>query len=73
MALILFILVVIPLMFSQQNQAIQISFYGLRRLTSIIMPVIIMCMLEGALVTLYIQSLLSETKKQEATKFDLTS
>ncbi|OQY40705.1 MAG: hypothetical protein B6229_01050 [Spirochaetaceae bacterium 4572_7] len=60
-------------MFSQQNQGMQISFYGLRSLTSIIMPIIILSMVEGALVILYLQSLLAETKKQDATKFDLSS
>jgi len=73
LAIILFIIVVIPLMFSQQNQGMQISFYGLRSLTSIIMPIIILSMVEGALVILYLQSLLAETKKQDATKFDLSS
>ncbi len=72
-AVILFIIILIPLF---QNAALAsiVHFYGSHTstFTSVYMPLVFMSMLEWALIVLYLQSLLSDYKKQDATKFDLS-
>ncbi len=74
LAIILFIILLIP-MFQNVSTPVAMFFYGStpKSLTSAYMPLIVMSMIEWALIMLYLQSLLSDTKKQDATKFDLSS
>lgn len=74
LAIILFIIILIP-MFQNVSLWSMILFYGSipKAFTWVYMPIILMSMVEWALVMLYLQSLLADTKKQDATKFDLSS
>lgn len=72
LAIFWFIIILIPLF---QNSAIPsiISFYGnsTKQFTSAYMPIVFMSMIEWALIMLYLQSLFTDYKKQDASKFDL--
>ena len=74
LAVMLFIILLIP-MFQNVSLWSMILFYGSvpKLFTSAYMPIIVLSMVEWALVLLYLQSLLADTKRQDATKFDLTS
>lgn len=74
LAIILFIIILIPL-FQNVSMGSMVMFFGWapKAFTSAYMPIMVMSMIEWALITLYIQSLLSDTRKQDATKFDLSS
>jgi hypothetical protein len=71
-SIIRFIVILIPLF---QNSALTsvVRFYGnnAKIFTSAYMPIIVMAMIEWVFITLYIQSLLSDYKREDATKFDL--
>ena len=73
-AIILFIILLIP-MFQNVSTWAMILFFGStpKPFTWAYMPIIVMSMIEWALVVLYLQSLLSESKKQDVTKFDLSN
>lgn len=73
LAIILFIIILIPL-FQNVSLWSVVLFYGTtpKPFTSVYMPIIVLSMIEGALVLLYLQSLLDDTKRQDATKFDLS-
>ncbi len=74
LAVMLFIILLIPL-FQNVSLWSMVLFYGStpKAFTSAYMPIIVLSMVEWALVLLYLQSLLADTKKQDATKFDLSS
>jgi len=62
-------------MFQNVSMGSTIVFFSdqAKMFSSAYMPIIVLSMIEGALVTLYIMSWLSDSKKQDATKFDLSS
>lgn len=74
LAIILFVILLIP-MFQNVSIWSMILFYGgtPKAFTWAYMPIVVMSMIEWALVMLYLQSLLADTKKQDATKFDLSN
>ncbi len=74
LAIILFIVILIPL-FQNVSMGSSVVFFGSQNklFTSAYMPIIVMSMIEWALVTLYVQSLLLDSRKQDATKFDLSN
>lgn len=74
LAIIFFIVLLIP-MFQNVSMGSSIVFYGSQNklFTSAYMPILFMAMIEWWLITLYIQSLVFDAKKQDATKFDLSS
>lgn len=73
LAIILFVILLIPL-FQNVSMGSVILFFGgtPKQFTSAYMPIIILSMIEWALVVLYIQSVLFDTRKQDASKFDLS-
>ena len=71
LTIILFIFLLIPFF---QNAALPspvVFFASSSNFTSIYLPIIFISMIEWAFLLLYIQSLFSDYKKQDATKFDL--
>lgn len=74
LAIILFIIILIPL-FQNVSMGSSVVFFGnqAKLFTSAYMPIMVLSMIEGGLITLYIQSLLTDSRKQDATKFDLSS
>jgi hypothetical protein len=74
LAIILFIIILIPL-FQNVSMWASVVFFGSKTklFTSAYMPIMVMSMVEWALIMLYLQSLLADTKKQDATKFDLSN
>ncbi len=74
LAIIFFIILLIP-MFQNVSMGGSIAFYGAQNklFTAAYMPILFMSMIEWWLITLYIQSLLVDSRKQDATKFDLSS
>jgi len=73
-AVVLFIVILIPL-FQNVSLPSMVLFFSStpKPFTGAYMPIVFMSMLEWALVVLYLQSLLSESKKQDVTKFDLSN
>jgi len=67
--IILTILLVIPLF---QNVWIQVFFYwGMSTFASVYVKALIFGVVDWSLLLLYIQSLMKDIKRQDATKFDL--
>ena len=72
-AMVLFVVILIPLFQNVATAPMVLFFSSTPRLfTGAYMPIVFMSMLEWALIVLYLQSLLSESKKQDVTKFDLS-
>lgn len=71
LAIILFIFLLIPFFQNAAIPAPVVFFASRSNFTSIYLPIIFISMIEGALLLLYIQSLFSEYKRQDASKFDL--
>ena len=69
---IVFIISVIP-MFNSMNSTLTVYFFSsaMKRFSAVYMPILLFWMVEWALLTLYLQSLLKDIKRQDATKFDL--
>ena len=69
---IIFIISVIP-MFNTMNSTLTVYFFsgGVKRFSAVYMPILLFGMVEWILLTLYLQSLLRDIKRQDATKFDL--
>ncbi len=70
--IILTILIAIPIFQNVTVRSIMV-FYGNRSalVTNVYMKVMFMGILDGMLLLLYVQSLLKDVKRQDATKFDL--
>lgn len=70
---ILFIITVIP-MFQNVWFWSVVVFFGNRsaRFSGIYMPLVFLSMIDWAFLTLYIQSLFRDLRRQDATKFDLS-
>ena len=69
--IILTILLAIPL-FQNAAMPINVAFYGgYPTFTTVYLRALFFGMADGALLLLYIQSLLKDIKRQDATKFDL--
>ncbi len=71
LTIILFIFLLIPFFQNAALPAPVIFFASRSTFTSIYLPLIFVSMVEWALLLLYIQSLFSDYKRQDATKFDL--
>lgn len=73
-AMVLFVIILIPL-FQNVATSPMVLFFGStpRPFTGAYMPIVFMSMIEWVLIVLYLQSLLSESKKQDVTKFDLSN
>lgn len=68
---ILTILLAIPI-FQNAAYPVQVAFYWwVGRFTSVYIKALILGIADGSLLLLYIQSLLKDVKRQDATKFDL--
>lgn len=74
LAIIFFIVLLIP-MFQNVSMGASIIFYWAKNklFTSAYMPIVVMSMIEWWLLMLYLQSLLTDSRKQDATKFDLSN
>ena len=72
LAIILFLLIAFPIF---QNINSMVYFYSAvpKWFSWVYMPILFMAMIDWVFITLYIQSLLSDSRKQDATKFDLSS
>ena len=70
--IIVFIISVIP-MFNSMNSTLTVYFFSsdMKKFSTVYMPILLFGMVEWALLTLYLQSLLKDIKRQDATKFDL--
>lgn len=69
--IILTILLAIPV-FQNAAMPVNVSFYGgYPKFTTAYLRALFFGMADGALLLLYIQSLLKDVKRQDATKFDL--
>jgi hypothetical protein len=69
---ILFIISVIP-MFNSMNSTLTVYFFynTMKKFSTVYMPILFFGIVEWALLTLYLQSLFKDIKRQDATKFDL--
>lgn len=69
---ILFIISVIP-MFNSMNSTLTVYFFSntMKKFSTVYMPILLFGMVEWALLSLYIQSLFRDLKRQDATKFNL--
>jgi hypothetical protein len=70
--IIVFIISVIP-MFNSMNSTLTVYFFSsaMKKFSTVYMPILLFGMVEWALLMLYLQSLLKDIKRQDATKFDL--
>lgn len=69
-AVVFFIILMIPF-FQNVGYSSMVIFFKMSSFTSIYMPFMFMCMIEWALITLYLHSLLTDVARQDPTKFDL--
>lgn len=69
-AIVLFIVLMIPFFQNVINRS-AVVFFKMTTFTSIYMPFLFLGMIEWALITLYVRSILSDVNKQAPTKFDL--
>ena len=69
---IVFIVSIIPL-FNSMNASMVVYFFSNipKRFSSVYIPILLLGMAEWCLLLLYIQSLMKDLKRQDATKFDL--
>ena len=69
---IVFIISIIPL-FNSANASMMVFFFSKtqKAFTHVYFPILIFGMVEWASLLLYVQSLLKDVKRQDATKFDL--
>jgi len=69
---IIFIISIIPL-FNSLNSSMLVYFFSSvgKSFSAVYIPILLLGMIEGMVLLLYIQSLLKDVKRQDATKFDL--
>lgn len=69
-AIIFFLILMIPF-FQNMGYGITVLFFKYTTFTSMYMPFLFMGMIEWALITLYLRSILTDVTRQAPTKFDL--